>query len=60
MIWIGLSIWSIWGVCLCFFYGRRVVLQESDFRNVLFVIACGPLVWLAIAALWLWDRLTHL
>lgn len=57
MIWIGLAGWAIWGVFLCGFYGQRAIVHESAFATAGFAILCGPLVWLAMIAVWIWDVL---
>lgn len=55
-IWlIGLIIWSLWGVFLCIFYGQRAIVHRSSLATAGFAILCGPLVWLAMVAVWLWD-----
>lgn len=55
MILIGLAVWAVWGVFLCVFYGQRVVLRAGPLSMASFAILCGPLVWLAMFLVWLWD-----
>jgi hypothetical protein len=57
MIWTGLAVWSIWGAFLCAFYGQRAIVHENALAPASFAILCGPLVWLAMIAVWIFDVL---
>lgn len=55
MMWIGLAIWAFWGVFLCVFYGQRAIVHDNPLATAGFALLCGPMVWLAMVAVWLWD-----